>query len=486
MNRRDRRRQLAELPKAPDLSARFANDVKIATTLHKQGRLKEAVDVYRKVVKVYEGHPDVRVAWSNLGAALQGLGKFDDAVIALKKARALKPDHPPPHHNLGMALLQQNKLEEALESLTRAIELDPNFHDAWVGLGIACEKLGDMGRAEDACRRALAADPRSLQARFNLANVLRQTGRPDAAKAELEACLAQEPNFAEAIYTLGRLEEVGGNPAAAAERYLATLKLVPQAEPVHNQLGQVLQALAERDPEQARRLAATWRETYTDSPIAQHRAAALLGEGTTRASDDFLVNQFNPFAEIYDEAMAAVDNHAPELLLAALGKVLGEPTGGLSVLDAGCGTGLLGPGLKPYAKALTGVDLSPGMVEKARARGVYDSLEVAELTAWLAGQAGRFDLVAAGDVLPYLGDLAGPVSALAGALAPGGTLGLTAERLEEGTWTLLPTGRYAHSESYLRQVLEGAGLTVATLHEEVLRREGGEPVVGYVVVAGKA
>ena len=38
----------------------------------------------------------------------------------------------------------------------------------------------------------------------------------------------------------------------------------------------------------------------------------------------------------------------------------------LDVLDLGCGTGLCGPLLRPYARALAGVDLSPQMLERMR------------------------------------------------------------------------------------------------------------------------
>ena len=53
-------------------------------------------------------------------------------------------------------------------------------------------------------------------------------------------------------------------------------------------------------------------------------------------------------------------------------------------VDLGCGTGLMGPLLRPHTGCLCGVDLSQGMVQKARERGCYDELDVGELVEYLS------------------------------------------------------------------------------------------------------
>ncbi len=486
MNRSDRRRQLASLAKAPDAGQRFAADMAVATRLHKEGRLKEAVELYRKIVRVYDGLAEARVAWSNLGAGLLGLNKAEEGVLALKKARALKPDAPAPHHNLGMALLNLGRTGEAIESLGRAVALDPKFRDAWMGLGLACERAGHFGRAEEACRKALEADPGSLEARYNLANLLRNTGRHAEAAQELGRCIEARPDFAEAHFALGRAREAMDDLGGAATAYLESIRLAPAAEGLSNQMGLCLQRLAAAEPETAKDFARRWRTAAPDSSTARHMAAAILGETPARADDAFLRAQFDRFAPIYDQALASIGNRAPELLSAAVAAALPSPAGDLTVLDAGCGTGLLAPWLKPYAARLDGVDVSAGMVEQAKARGLYDGLEVAELTALLADRPGSYDLVAAGDVLPYFGDLAPVLAAVAGALRPGGRLAGTVEATDAADgFTLRPTGRYAHGVAHLRGALAAAGLTLESLATDTLRQERGEPVAGHVFVAVK-
>ncbi|WP_163597484.1 class I SAM-dependent DNA methyltransferase, partial [Klebsiella pneumoniae] len=66
-----------------------------------------------------------------------------------------------------------------------------------------------------------------------------------------------------------------------------------------------------------------------------------------------------------------LDYRAPELVAEAVAASQEAGTTGLAILDAGCGTGLCGPSLRPFADRLIGIDLSRKMLERAAARGCY-------------------------------------------------------------------------------------------------------------------
>ena len=104
---------------------------------------------------------------------------------------------------------------------------------------------------------------------------------------------------------------------------------------------------------------------------------------------------------------------------------MGEKAGNLNVLDAGCGTGLAGLLFRPLASRL---DLSPGMIQKATDRGVYDRLDVGELCGSLAEHHGSYDLIVAADMWPYFGELDSVFSAVAGGLRAAAALARTVER----------------------------------------------------------
>jgi predicted TPR repeat methyltransferase len=137
---------------------------------------------------------------------------------------------------------------------------------------------------------------------------------------------------------------------------------------------------------------------------------------------------------------------------------------------------------------MTGVDLSPGMLEHARAKNVYDGLYHFELTAFLADQPQAFDIVVSADTLVYFGSLEEFSAAAAQALRPGGLLVFTVEEWvtddPTATYCICPHGRYNHSAAYVERVLGAHGLRVHIDRGE-LRKESALPVPGLIVRADK-
>ena len=163
------------------------------------------------------------------------------------------------------------------------------------------------------------------------------------------------------------------------------------------------------------------------------------------------------------------------------------PNGSLDLLDAGCGTGLCGPLLKPFAARLVGVDLYAGMLKEAAKRELYDELVNADLAACMAAHPSAFHVIVACDTLVYRGRLEDVVAAAATALKPGGRLLFTLEHLPDHSgnhpYRLAPTGRFCHSAVYVRTALATAGLVDGNTDAMVPRLECGEPVDGLLVTA---
>jgi predicted TPR repeat methyltransferase len=157
------------------------------------------------------------------------------------------------------------------------------------------------------------------------------------------------------------------------------------------------------------------------------------------------------------------------------------------IADAGCGTGLCSEFLRPRAKRLVGVDLSRGMLARARARGKYDDLIEAELSAWLGSQRHAHDVIVSADTLCYFGPLDVVVAAAANALKPGGLVVFTVEKAAEEVraFKLEPSGRYSHAGDYVRSCVADAGLALKAIDVVVLRRESGQDVAGWLVSATK-
>ena len=175
-----------------------------------------------------------------------------------------------------------------------------------------------------------------------------------------------------------------------------------------------------------------WLDEEPEDPIARHMLAACTGRDVpARASNGFVERTFDSFAASFESKLEKLSYRAPALVAAMLEDSGLEPSKRLDVLDAGCGTGLCGPLVAPYARRLVGVDLSEGMLAHAKEKNVYDALVKAELTEYLRDNSEAFDLIVSADTLVYFGDLEGVLAAAAGALRPNGLLVFTLEHAVE-------------------------------------------------------
>jgi predicted TPR repeat methyltransferase len=125
------------------------------------------------------------------------------------------------------------------------------------------------------------------------------------------------------------------------------------------------------------------------------------------------------------------------------------------------------------------------MIELARARNIYDRLEIAEITGWLNQGDSLFDLIVSSDCLIYFGDLGPIVSAAARRLARGGLFAFSMERGNRFPFHLTDTGRYSHHPDHVRDAAAQAGFDVVQLNEAFLRYEYGEDVMGLYAVLNK-
>lgn len=288
----------------------------------------------------------------------------------------------------------------------------------------------------------------------------------------------------------GYLDDGDGDAAAAADLAEQALELAPQFAPFWALLGDARLALG----------------AISGAVAALERARALepedaLGVGVTLArlgalpaadamTESYVRALFDAYAERFEDHLTAdLAYRGPDLLRAALDRH--APARRFeTVLDLGCGTGLMGEAIRPRAGRLLGCDLAPTMVEKARKKGVYDALAVAELTAWLgAAPAGGADLILAADVLVYIGDPVHVLAAAAAALAGGGLFAATAQALPDARdgpgYVIGADARFSHARRFLLERAAAAGLRLLSVEDGWARREAGRPIPGLVVVMGR-
>jgi predicted TPR repeat methyltransferase len=423
-----------------------------------------------------------------LGIAIHLLriGEYDDAERVCALLRRFHANHPDVLHYSGVLAHHQGRSDDAIALIRSSLEVLPDQADCYSNLGIIYNANRRFDDAIAAYRQAIEINPNHVNAYNNLGVLLKATGKPVESEAAYRKALDINPEFADAYHNLGVLLAGTNRIQEAVICYSKAITLSPRHPETRRMLGLAYCVLGQRD--KAIELYEEWLKEEPDHPVVAHLLAGCTGRDVpARASDECVQVIFDNFAKSFEAKLAHLHYRAPGLVRAMIEDAGMQPTGSLDVLDAGCGTGLCGPLVAPYARRLTGVDLSAGMLEEAKAKEIYHELVHDELTHFLRSRPAAFDLVVSADTLVYFGDLGDVAAAAHAALRPGGTLVFTLEELvgDDGlAMRLEPHGRYVHSRGYAERLLQDAGFTVQVVPAD-LRMESGAPVRGLVVRALK-
>lgn len=440
------------------------------------GAFEEAIRLIGRAIAI---DADKAIAHCNLGAALQDAQRHEAALASFERALALQPHYPMALANRGNALRRLGRLAEALASYDAALALQPSYVEALCNRGVALHQLGRPEQALDSYGRALTAAPGHSPSYTGAAITLQSLGRFDEAVETYRNAVEADPDNALAWSAYGTLLLRMGDSQHALVCHNRALALQPGNAQAHLHYANALRALNRHDEA---------IEAYRDAlacgadadAVAYHLAALGVQPAPPAPPPQYVAALFDQYADGFDQHLQQVLHYrVPGLLMDALAGRLGPAA--LDVIDLGCGTGLCGALLRPYARTLAGVDLSPQMLEQALRRGVYDELVCADIAAALQGRSS--DLLVAADVLVYLGDLQPLLRAARKALRAGGVFAFSVEALDgNGDYVLRSSGRYAHSENYLRALAQAHGFTVDSLAADTLRHDAGNQVAGYIAV----
>lgn len=418
---------------------------------------------------------------------MQQTGQLAAAGEVYRRVFDAAPDHPRALHYAGVLAHQEGRSDEAIALIERSLSLEPQRADGYNNLGIVLQSVGRLEDAIDACRRAIAIEPGHANAHSNLGVLLRAIGKSIEAEAAYRTAIGLNPDHIDAYTNLGILLNGLQRTEEAAACYCKVITLRPKHREARKLLALAHCTLGELDV--AAGIFKEWLEEEPEDPVARHMLAACTGrEVPGRASDGFVERTFDSFASSFESKLEMLSYRAPALVAAMIEDAGFAHAQGLEILDLGCGTGLCGPLLSPYARRLVGVDLSEGMLSLAKEKAAYDALVKGELTEYLRGLSEAFDLIVSADALVYFGDLRDVIEAVGRALRPNGIVVFTLEdaiACEAGTdYRLEFHGRYRHARAYVERLLANAGLEWR-IERADLRTESGAPVAGLVVRAMK-
>lgn len=420
--------------------------------------------------------------------------------------------------------LSDGTLDIAGAELDHALMLEPAHPGLRKCRAELRRQLGDLDGATRDAAEAVIADRHDPAAKALLGTLLLDIGRPADAAACLREAVAALPHDEHHREALARAQTTAGDIDSAMTTLLDGIDIVPGSVAMRN--AAILLCIRRRDFVQAERLAEEGRTAgvadastfglkgHALSSLGRHAeaasaygdalklapgdayvrhlvAAAGIAATAPRAPDDYVRTLFDGYSDRFEPHLISLGYRIPGLIRRHAAAFAAEvPVNG--VLDLGCGTGLAGLALSDLGLGpLTGFDLSPGMLDQARAKELYDELREARLPAALHEETRTWRLIVAADVLCYFGALEEMFAAVHDRLAPGGRFIGSVEELQpdhdgntpgNGDWALGRQGRYAHEPSYVVATAEAHGFRCLSLDHETLRFEAGGPVSGLILV----
>ena len=357
-----------------------------------------------------------------------------------------------------MQAFESGQLSLAETCFAKALELAPERPSVLLNLGVVKAALGQTTNAIDLLLRAAKLEPEIIETWVHLGATYAETGQFPLALEALDRALALQPQTLIALrHKASVLRELGRWSESAQ-----CLKLLHQQgggdDFTHYMLGAVLHA---------------------ESGWTQEPPAPPAG---------YVANLFDRYADDFSSHLSQLDYRAPDILVKAAMGCLSHPWP--HVLDLGCGTGLVGQCLKGNSLRVDGVDLSPGMVNRALKSGHYSRVWHADIhdameQVYRAGDL--YDLIVSADVFIYVGALERAFQLATRVLRAGGGLAFSLEEWSTGPeeYVLRPSLRYAHSLAYIHRLASEQGLRILWTNSDLLRHDHGKAIRGLFCILQK-
>lgn len=365
--------------------------------------------------------------------------EYDQANAILGDLARVLPQEPGVWKLMGAANLRRGDPEKAIECTERCLSLNPNDGNAWGILGEALCDSKNHTAAVDAYLQFVRLEPDTIVSheRMMLAvGLFRDRTVVSKAVRKWSSAFAGTDRFESAI---AKLEALFPKELEVTNDFRHSLVL--------RNIASILFVLGR--PEDA--IAA-----YTKSTLPIADSAAERGK-----SRDEIESAFARLSPHYDYNSLAWG--IAERMAAFVGNAV-DGRSGLRVLDAACGTGLLGDHLRKIAEHLVGIDLSPNLLDTARKKKIYHDLVCGDLVQVMGEREDRFDLVTCCDALYFFPDLSGFFAAAASRLAPGGVLAFTLDPCsDQFDVSMTGDGEFAHSRRYVRRLAADSGLEEVTI-----------------------
>ena len=297
------------------------------------------------------------------GEGFVQIERFNASAVKIKKVKIRQKGNT----TLVNLHIQGQHKEAILEASKLLLEF-PSSITLLNIIGIANTRLGKLEEAVKAFSKAIAIKPDIAEFHYNIGKALHDKGNLEAAIEAYNAALSLKPDFAEAYFNIGMVFHDQGKLGEEIEAYNKFLLIKPDNAEAYNNIGTALKDQGKLDEaKEAYKKAIALKPDYKS---AKHMLSSLSGDTTEIAPREYVESLFDIHATKFEALLVDELNYKTPKLISDILVNLNRNSSLGSILDLGCGTGLLGLEIKEHCSKLEGIDLSKKMLGIARQKKV--------------------------------------------------------------------------------------------------------------------
>ena len=415
-------------------------EVNSIMSLHNIGMHEEAFDICKNFFIKYPNSP---LLYNILGAINVGKCDFTNAIYSYLYAIKIKPNYAQAFNNLAILLKKLGEFNLAIICYVKAINLKPDYIEAYHNIGLLYIETNEIQKSKFFFDKAFNIDSNNEISNFNLGVVYSKQKKLCKAEFHFKKAIKINPTYIEAYYNLGILYHNQEKIELAKRCYEKTLKLDPSFCEAH------------------------------------HILNALSGKTTKSAPKKYVEKLFDNYAANFEKSLVLnLKYNTPKIVKEMI--IDNNMVNLGSVLDLGCGTGLVGLELKPFSKNIDGVDLSKFMLEEANNKKIYNNLFHNDIEDFLTKSNLEYDYFIAADVFVYIGNLSKIFKLIKERNKQNGKLIFSTEHTYRKGYFINKKGRYCHSIDYIKSLCKKFDYELLVFRKVPLRKDDLKDVVGGV------
>lgn len=444
-----------------------------------QNKIQEAQQAYQQALQL---NPQDADSMNHLGLIAFNQQQWSQAEQWFKQALSQRPDYIGAMYNLALCHKNQYNFDEATACLLAILDAEPNHLHSYMSLGrIALENQSPQ-RAEWAFKKASKLSPHDKTVLEAITQILLDHHHYKLARPFCQNLTQLAPDNPASWYNLAVIYEKENNLSKALTNYQYALDVDPNYFPALNNAGVVCLALEQRQT--AHFYFNQALKCRPDDESIRYTLSALNGESRVQAPEQYIEQLFDAYAEHFDHhLMVGLDYQIPDLLRQACNPHL--PSSKVDLLDLGCGTGLAAEAFSSITQTMVGVDLSQRMLDKARQKRIFTALHQQSLPNFLKDHQQFYDIILAGDVFTYFGDLDTIFRHCQRLLKAEGLFCFSIERSQNQGYELQASGRFAHNPEHIKELADIHELDWIDSFKAATRQQHNQAVAGEIILLRK-